>query len=81
MTVTEPHNQPVDLPPQDAALPPVPVAELVDSRLAQAALSGPVKALLKEALGGGEAQGASPAGRILSRSRLRDRTGGEGVPG
>ncbi len=42
----------------------VPIAELVAARLAEAGLSEPVKALLREALGDTEAQGMSRARRI-----------------
>ncbi|MFF1740745.1 AAA family ATPase [Streptomyces mirabilis] len=42
----------------------VPLADLVEARLAEADLGEPVKALLAEALGNAETQGASPMGRI-----------------
>ncbi|HLL35868.1 MAG TPA: AAA family ATPase [Streptomyces sp.] len=42
----------------------MPVAELVQARLAEATLSEPVKVLLKEALGDGDAQETTPTGRI-----------------
>ncbi|MFJ9360773.1 AAA family ATPase [Streptomyces mirabilis] len=49
-------------PPQTA--PSMPVAELVEARLAETVLSEPVKVLLKDALGEGEAEGPSSVGRI-----------------
>ncbi|WP_405476579.1 AAA family ATPase [Streptomyces sp. NBC_00009] len=49
-------------PPQTA--PSMPIAELVEARLAEAVLSEPVKVLLKDALGEGEAEGLSSVGRI-----------------
>ncbi|MET7843202.1 AAA family ATPase [Streptomyces sp. NPDC005356] len=49
-------------PPQTASS--MPVAELVEARLAEAVLSEPVKVLLKDALGEGEAEGPSSVGRI-----------------
>lgn len=42
----------------------VPLADLVEARLAEADLGEPVKALLAEALGNAETQGTSPIGRI-----------------
>jgi hypothetical protein len=42
----------------------MPLAELVEARLAQAVLSEPVKVLLKEALGEGEAGGSPSVGRL-----------------
>jgi DNA repair exonuclease SbcCD ATPase subunit len=47
---------------------PAPVAGLVEARLAEEALSEPVKVLLKEAMGDGEPRGTSPAGRIYLES-------------
>ncbi|MGW3246552.1 AAA family ATPase [Streptomyces sp. NPDC001070] len=43
---------------------PATVAELVQKRLAESSLSDPVKVLLQEALGDGEARGTSSVGRI-----------------
>ncbi|SBW20864.1 hypothetical protein FDG2_1828 [Candidatus Protofrankia californiensis] len=76
MTVTEQPEQNAHRPspsqPQTAgtapAGQPVPVAELVAARLAEAGLDEPVKALLREALGSVEEQGASPTGRIYLES-------------
>nr|WP_248296731.1 ATP-binding protein [Streptomyces sp. S1D4-11] len=48
--------------------PSMPVAELVEARLAEAVLSEPVKVLLKDALGEGEAEGPSTVGRIYLAS-------------
>ncbi|EMF50892.1 MULTISPECIES: AAA family ATPase [Streptomyces] len=68
MTMTEQPRQNAHHP-TDPARPapsdqPVPVAGLVGARLAEDALSEPVKVLLKEALGDGEPRGTSPVGRI-----------------
>ncbi|WP_405778721.1 AAA family ATPase [Streptomyces sp. NBC_01378] len=46
----------------------VPLADLVEARLAEADLGEPVKALLAEALGNAETQGTSPMGRIYLES-------------
>ncbi|WP_369248129.1 AAA family ATPase [Streptomyces sp. R41] len=48
--------------------PSMPVAELVEARLAEAVLSEPVKVLLKDALGEKEAEGPSSVGRIYLAS-------------
>jgi recombinational DNA repair ATPase RecF len=72
MTVTEQPRQNAHHP-NDPARPapsdqPAPVAALVEARLAEEALSEPVKVLLKEAMGDGEPRGTSPAGRIYLES-------------
>ncbi|MCX3286838.1 AAA family ATPase [Streptomyces sp. NEAU-H22] len=72
MTVTEQPRQNAHHP-NDPARPassdqPAPVAALVEARLAEEALSEPVKVLLKEALGDGEPRGTSSAGRIYLES-------------
>ncbi|GLW17642.1 hypothetical protein Stsp01_43850 [Streptomyces sp. NBRC 13847] len=72
MTVTEQPQRNAD-DPTDPSQPcpadqPVPVAGLVEARLAEAALTEPVKALLKEALGESETRGTSPIGRIYLES-------------
>ncbi|MFF3244249.1 AAA family ATPase [Streptomyces sp. NPDC002870] len=72
MTVTEQPQQNADHP-ADPAKPtpadqPVPVAELVRTRLGEVALTEPVKALLKEALGDSEAGETSTADRIYLES-------------
>lgn len=68
MTVTEQFQRNADEPtdparPNPADQPP-PLADLVRTRLGEAALPESVKALLKEALGENETRGTSPAGRI-----------------
>ncbi|WP_329218200.1 AAA family ATPase [Streptomyces sp. NBC_01485] len=72
MTVTEQPQQNANHP-TDPAQPtpadqPVPMAGLVEARLEEAALTEPVKVLLKEALGDGEPQGTPPIGRIYLES-------------
>ncbi|MCX4233796.1 AAA family ATPase [Streptomyces ortus] len=72
MTVTEQPQQNADHP-ADPAQPtpadqPVPVAELVRTRLGEVALTEPVKTLLKEALGDSETGGTSTVGRIYLES-------------
>ncbi|MFF7565249.1 AAA family ATPase [Streptomyces pseudovenezuelae] len=72
MTVTEQPPQNAHHP-TDPARPapsdqPLPVATLVEARLAEESLSGPVKVLLKEALGDGEPRATSSAGRIYLES-------------
>ncbi|MEH0424457.1 AAA family ATPase [Streptomyces sp. B21-083] len=72
MTVTEQPQQNADHP-TDPAEPtpsdqPVPVAELVRTRLGEAALTEPVKALLNEALGDSETRETSTVGRIYLES-------------
>ncbi|MFG2900229.1 AAA family ATPase [Streptomyces zaomyceticus] len=68
MTVTE-QPQPNADEPTDPTRPnladqPPPLADLVRTRLGAAALTEPVKALLKEALGEDETRGTSPVGRV-----------------
>ncbi|MFF7123347.1 AAA family ATPase [Streptomyces sp. NPDC008240] len=72
MTVTEQPRQNAHNP-TDPARPapsdqPVSVAGLVEARLAEEALTEPVKVLLKEALGDGEPRGTSSVGRIYLES-------------
>ncbi|WOT35390.1 AAA family ATPase [Streptomyces coeruleorubidus] len=72
MTVTEQPRQNAHHP-TDPARPtpadqPVPVAGLVEARLAEEALTEPVKVLLKKALSDGESRGTSPVGRIYLES-------------
>ncbi|MFE6551722.1 AAA family ATPase [Streptomyces sp. NPDC057746] len=68
MTGSQPPKQNAHYSTDPARMPPpgqsVPLADLVEARLAEAELSEPAKALLKEALGDGETQGTSPGGRI-----------------
>ncbi|MFF5768537.1 AAA family ATPase [Streptomyces tanashiensis] len=68
MTVTEQSqrnaDEPTDPTRSNPADQPPPLAYLVRTRLGEAALTEPVKALLKEALGENETRGTSPAGRV-----------------
>ncbi|WP_327683278.1 AAA family ATPase [Streptomyces sp. NBC_00467] len=72
MTVTEQPqrnaNHPTDPAQPPPADQPVPVAELVRTRLGEVALTEPVKALLNEALGDSETGGTSTVGRIYLES-------------
>ncbi|WP_129840317.1 AAA family ATPase [Streptomyces sp. RFCAC02] len=68
MTVTEQPQRnaddPVDPTRPDSADQPAHLADLVRTRLGEAALTESVKALLKEALGESETRGISPVGRV-----------------
>lgn len=86
MTVTEQPRQNAHHP-TDPARPassdqPVPVAALVEARLADEALTEPVKVLLKEALGDGEPRGTSlSAGSTWSPSPSPGSVASDRVPG
>ncbi|WP_247701808.1 AAA family ATPase [Streptomyces sp. F63] len=84
MTVTEQPEQnehhPADPAPPTPAGQSLPVAELVQARLAEARLTEPVKVLLKEALGDGETGRTAPMGRTYLESVAVTRFRGIGAP-